>query len=108
MRIWFALLAAPVLALTDESIAYAAVSWACAHQNALALQAVHAPFLAVTAFATAAAWQVWRETRIARPGDETLARRHFIAGLATASAGIATLVVFAMWIPTWVLGPCAQ
>src|SRR5205823_5272575 len=31
MRIWFALLVAPLLALADQSISLAAVGWACAH-----------------------------------------------------------------------------
>ena len=106
MRIWFALLAAPVLALADQSVSYATVGWACAHQQAIAVHAVHALFLVATVVGTVAAWQLWRATAAAQPSDEVLARRHFLAGLATASSALSSLVIVAMWFPTWVLAPC--
>jgi hypothetical protein len=106
MRVWIALLVAPVLALADQGIAFATASWACEHQNALAAHVVHATFLAATLAATAAVWQLWRETRRIETADETLVRRHFVAGLATASGALSALAIAAMWIPTWVLAPC--
>jgi hypothetical protein len=106
MRIWFALLAAPILALADQSIAYSMTVWACAHQQALAMHGVHVLFLAVTVAATFAAWGSWRATLRRKSGDETLARRHFLAGLATATGALSALVIAAMWIPNWVLSPC--
>jgi len=106
MRIWFALLAAPMLALADQSIAFAMTGWACAHQQALAMHGVHALFLAATVAATIAAWGLWRSTLRAKTSHETLARRHFLAGLATASAALSALVIAAMWVPNWMLSPC--
>jgi hypothetical protein len=106
MRIWFALLAAPILALADQSVAYATAGWACANQHAFAMHGVHLLFLAATLAGTLAAWPLWRATSSAKASDETRARRHFLAGLATASGAFSALVIMAMWIPTWVLAPC--
>jgi hypothetical protein len=106
MRIWFALLAAPIFALADQSVSYATVGWACAHQQAFAVHAVHVLFLSATAAGTVAAWQLWRATSTTKARSETLARRHFLAGLGTASGALSALVIIAMWIPTWVLAPC--
>ena len=103
MRIWFALLLAPVLALTDQSVAYATAGWACTHQHAAVVHGVHAVFLAAILAGTLAAWRHWRATP-ARA--EPLASRHFLAGLATASGALSSLVVLAMWIPNWMLSPC--
>ena len=106
MRIWFALLVAPILALTDQSVAYAMTGWACAHQQAFALHGVHLVFFAATITGTIAAWGLWRATSPSRTRNETLARRHFLAGLATASGALSALAIAAMWIPNWVLSPC--
>ena len=81
MRIWFALLAAPILALTDQSIAYAMTGWACAHQQAVALHGVHLVFFAASVAGTIAAWGLWRATTPSQTRSETLARRHVLAGL---------------------------
>jgi len=106
MRTWFALLGAPVLALADQSVAYATVGWSCAHQHTLVVHAVHGAFLAPILIGTLLAWQLWRETRPVRAQGEEPARRHFMAGLAAASGALSALVVGALWLPVWVLGPC--
>ena len=106
MRIWFALLVAPILALTDQSIAFAMTGWACANQQAFAMHGVHLLFLAATLAATIVAWGRWRATLRAKTSDETLARRRFLAGLATASGALSALVIAAMWVPNWMLSPC--
>ena len=104
MRIWLALLAAPILMLADQSIAYGTAGWSCAQQNLIALHALHALFLAVTLAFAVIAWLHWRATVPA--GNETHSVRHFLAGLATASGAFSALVIAAMWIPNWVLSPC--
>ena len=103
MRIWFALLAAPILALADQVVAYATVGWACAHEHA-----VHALFLVAVIAGSVPAWQLWHATRSAKAGNETLARRHFLAGLAFASAALSILVIVSMWMPAWVIAPCTD
>src|SRR5436305_12125176 len=104
MRIWLALLIAPILALTDQSVAYAAAAWACgAHQGVAVMHAVHALFLAAIATTTVMAWRHWQGTRST---TERSATRHFLAGIATASAALSALAILAMWIPNWLLSPC--
>jgi hypothetical protein len=106
MPIWYALLAAPVLALLDESVAFATAGWACAHQQPLVLHGVHFAFFAATLGGTLPAWRVWRATSPGQTGDEPRARRHFLAGLAMATAPFCALVIVALWVPTWLLASC--
>ena len=106
MRIWLALLLAPILALADQSIAYAVAGWACAHQHPYAPHFVHAAFLVAVLAATLAAGTLWRDTRGAAGTDDPAAGRHFLAGLALASGALSALVIAAMWYPAWVLSPC--
>jgi len=106
MRIWFGLIAAPLLALADQSLAFATVEWACGHQRDFAVHAVHAVLLAAIVVATLPACQLFRRTPAVYGDREDLARRHFLAGLASASGALSALAVIAMWFPVWVLGPC--
>jgi hypothetical protein len=106
VRIWFALLVAPMLALADQTISFAAVGWACAHQHHAVVHAVHALFFAAAAIGTAAAWQYWRTTLPLATGGEPPARRYFLAGLATASGALSVLVIAAMWMTAWVVPAC--
>jgi hypothetical protein len=106
MRIWLALLVAPMLVLADQSIAYATSGWECARQYLFAVHALHAAVLVATLFTTVLAWRYWRQTDAGARNDASLAVRHFLAGLAIASGAFSSLVVAAMWIPTWGLSPC--
>jgi hypothetical protein len=106
MRIWFALLAVPVLALVDQAVSYATTIWACAHQNTFAVHAVHVVFLLVAIAGTLAAARAWRRTASIEARNETLARRRFVAGLATGAASLSVLVIAAMWGVTWVVRAC--
>ena len=103
MRIWFALLVTPILALADQSVALSTVRFACANQDVLA---IHAIFLVVTIVATlGAAWVLIGTARTSN-ADPYAARRHFVTALATASGAFSTLVIAALWYPTWVIAPC--
>ena len=64
MRIWVALIVAPLLALTDQTVAFALVHWACAHQSTWVVHLSHVVFLAIAAAAAVGAWLRWRETAI--------------------------------------------
>ena len=105
-RIWFALLAVPVLALVDQAVSYATTIWACSHQNAFAVHAVHVVFLLLALGGALGAWQAWRSTASVAARNEALARRRFVAGLATGAAWLSVLVIAAMWGVTWVLSAC--
>ena len=106
IRVWFGLLVCPLLALADQSASFATVGWSCAHQLPVAVHAMHLPFLFGTAAGTVLAGQAWRATRRPKVRDDVLAQRHFLAGLATASAAVSALAVVAMWIPAWIIAPC--
>ena len=107
MRIWFALIVAPLLALSDQSVAFALVGWACTHQSTALLHACHTLFLAITTIAAIAAWRNWRETAVvaASPGDATV-QRHFLAGIAMTVAALSALAIAAMWTATWMISSC--
>ena len=106
MGIWLALLVAPMLALADQVIAYAAVGWSCAHERTIVVHAIHALFLVAAAASLLPAWRLWTATRANT--DEAAQRRHFLGGLAIASAALSALAIAAMWMPTWVIGPCIR
>jgi hypothetical protein len=109
MRIWFALLIAPVLALLDQAIAFALVGWACAHQTTLPLHATHALFLVLTVAAVVLAWRVKRQTELGRnDGDAQAPQRHFLAGIGVAVAVTMVAAVLAMWVATGVLAACVE
>ncbi len=95
-----------MLALADQTVSYATVGWACAHQHALAVHAVHALFLIAVVAGVVPAWQLRNATRSSRAGTETIARRHFLASLATASGVLSALVIVTMWMPTWFIAAC--
>jgi hypothetical protein len=106
VRTWLALLVAPVLALTDQSVAYALTSWVCAGYPRWALHLPHALLLAATLAATFLAWGAWREIAPGDDGRGVLSRRRLMAGAAIASGAFSSLVIVALWIPGWLLSPC--
>ena len=111
MNIWLALFAAPILALIDQSVSLAAVSWACAYQHAIVLHALHAGFLLATIACAAPAFILWRNGSSQRDNDadgEAFLRRHFLATLAAGSGSLSGLIIVAMWIPTWIIPVCAR
>jgi hypothetical protein len=102
MRIWLALIVAPLLALADQAVAFSMVGWACAQQSPALLHASHTLFLALT---TVSAVVAWRET--SSTGMREAARQiRFLAGIATAVAMLSAAAIAAMWIPTWMIRPC--
>ena len=104
MRIWYSLLLAPLLALTDQSVSFATSGWACSHQHAPVMHAVHALFLVAIVIGTVMAWRYHRS--MPARSAEPVASRHFLSGIAAASGALSALVVLAMWIPVSALSPC--
>lgn len=101
-RILLALVGAPLLALLDQSTAFAIVSWSCAHGNTVVLHAVHGLFLAATVTTGLFAFSTWRSTISAAPRPQA----HFLAGMATATAALSVLAIAAMWMPVWMISSC--
>jgi hypothetical protein len=112
LKIWLALVAAPMLALTDQAVSFAAVGWACAHQQTMAIHAVHAFFLAAVVAGTVPALKLWRDEAMRMNGringGESSARRHFLAGVAACVGALSAVVIAAMWMPTWAIAVCSS
>jgi hypothetical protein len=106
MRIWIALIVAPLLALTDQTVSFALVHWACAHQSTWVVHLSHVVFLAIAAAAAVGAWLRWRETAVAAGTGEATVQFHFLASVAMMIALLSAVAIMAMWIPTWMISPC--
>jgi len=107
MRIWFALLVAPMLALADQSLSLAAADWACSRQQPLAVHAVHVLFLVPVTASIFPAWRLWRAPAIPTTArDHAAAETRFLAGIAAGSAVLSATAIVAMWLTAWLIAPC--
>ena len=109
MKIWIALLVAPILVLTDQVVAFAVVGWACAQQRTIAVHAIHALFLIAVLASTLPALRQWRKApaESGRDGHEAVSRRRFMTGVAVGVGLLSVAIVAAMWMPTWVIAACS-
>ena len=108
MRTWPGIVLAPLLALADQSLAYALVPWGCHAQQFTALQHVHLVFLVAALATLVPAWAgAMRRSapQAALPGDSH-DREHFMCVVAVMTGSLSALVIVALWIPQWVLSPC--
>lgn len=105
-RIWPAVVLTPLLALADQSTAYALVQWSCATQEAWVGHGVHLVFLLATIGLGFAAWVEWRGAVVVGREDAAFANRNFLALVGVLSAAFSALVIVALWLPQWVLSPC--
>lgn len=108
MRSWPGLLAAPVLALADQGVAYALVPYACSHQHGAWLHGVHAAFLVAV---LACAVHIWPRARpvighLRNDEGGSVQRADLMAILAFSMALFCAAVVVSLWIPQWILSPC--
>ena len=106
MRIWVALIGAPLLALTDQTVAFALVHWACAHQSTWVVRLSHLVFLVIAAATAVGAGLRWRETAISADAVEGTVQSHFLAGVAMMAAVLSAVAIMAMWLPTWMISSC--
>jgi hypothetical protein len=103
---WPGLVIAPLLALVDQSVAYAMVEWSCATQRHAAPHFVHPAFLVLTLATVAMAWRNWRPLQAREDSGDPATASAFIALLATLVGALSALVIVAMWLPQWFLSPC--
>jgi len=107
MRIWLALVIAPLLALADQTVALSLVGPGCAAQTTSMLHASHALFLALAVVAAVTAWRRWLQTAPAPVANgENNVQRHFLAGIAAIVASLSAAAIAAMWLSTWLISPC--
>ena len=124
MLSWPALLLAPLVALSELSIAYSLVSPSCAGQDRTLLHAVAAVSLFLVLAMTVLAWREWHGDGTvpgrgvgARPespvptvtradSGDAAERPCFVAQMAVVVGALSTLVSIALWLPIWMLSPC--
>jgi hypothetical protein len=95
MRLWPALILAPLFALAAASLGYALATPACARAMGWLLHLSFAVFLALSLAATAVAWR-------ALAG----ARREFLPLVASGVGAFFSVVIAAQWVAAFVLPPC--
>jgi len=102
--LWPALIVAPLLALADQSVAYALAPWLCGHQQAGLGHAVHTAFLVAIVITAVPAWAA---ARVLASHEKTSREgRPMLAVVASLVALLSIVIVVALWIPQWVLSPC--
>ena len=104
MPIWPALILVPLLALADQSVAYALTPWLCARQNVLAGHVVHVVFLVAMVIASVPAWRAMR--RLAPREKESSESAPVLALVGSLIALLSITILLALWLPQWVLSPC--
>jgi hypothetical protein len=99
MRVWPALLLAPLLALASVSLGYALVDPACTRSAHWMLHASTATFLVLCLAATGLAFADLRQAE---------ERRKFIALVAAWTGGFFSLVIAAQALTQAILSPCTH
>ena len=97
---WPALLLAPLLALLEQTLAYALSTPLCQRQMGAWLHLVPAVTLVLVLACTALALVDWR-----RRAEQSAGR--FISGVSIGMGGLCALTIAAMWWPIGWLSPCA-
>lgn len=95
MRLWPALLLAPVLALAAGSGGYALATPACERSLTWLLHLSFAIFLVLSLATTALAWQTLSR-----------ARGEFLPMLATGVGAFFTAVIAVQWVAVFLISPC--
>ena|SRR5689334_15578115 len=96
----------PLLALLDQSAAYALVEWTCEKRNLTPAIAVHAVFFVVTLVLTLVAWREARQATVAGRADAAIASHHLVAWLGAAAGALSLLAVAMLAFAQAVLSPC--
>jgi hypothetical protein len=97
---------APLLALLDQSAAYALVEWSCEKRNLTPAIAVHAVFFVVALVLTLVAWREARHGAVAGRTDAAVESHHLVAWLGAAAGAISLLAVVMLAFAQAVLSPC--
>ena len=110
MRVWPALVLAPLTALAQQSAMYALVPEACNRHLVGAVHAVAAVAVLACAGMTWHALRAWLRTgqpQTGQPADDE-GRPHTMALIAAMTGLFSTVVSIAMWLPVWMVSPCAR
>jgi len=105
---WPALIVSPLLALANLTAVYALVTPSCSRQSTGAMQWLSVASLLLSLLFTLMAWRNQRRLAASLPGDAAAVRPHFLAQVAVMVGLLSSLVLFAMWIPQWIVSPCVS
>ena len=105
---WLGVVLPPSLLLVQIQVNYALVPWACATGHVWVIHLVSLACLAGTLAGTAASWLAWTALGGGGAGSEggTLVPSRFVALAALAFSASIAVVIVAVDLPTFVLGPC--
>ena len=104
---WASIVIAPVVYLTNLSIAYALVPLACDTQRSLPLHLANGITLVLMLVALALAWNVHRDNpRSPGVAEDDVDRNRFLSTIGLCIAALLVLAVAAQWSTQWILSPC--
>jgi uncharacterized membrane protein (DUF4010 family) len=105
---WPALILSPALVLINLITLYAMVTPSCGRQSTGPMQWLTALSFLLCLLFTVLAWR--NAHRLAAPSksDAASGRAHFVARVSSMVGLLCSLVLFAMWVPQWILSPCAS
>jgi heme A synthase len=112
VKSWLGLVLAPSIALGAQSVMYSMVTPECSAQTRMGMHVAAAVALVLILALAARSFgesSLHRHDPACADSDaaHALAARRFLANLATAVATLSALVILGMWVPLWVLSPCA-
>jgi hypothetical protein len=105
-----ALIGGPAAVLLSQQAKYLLVTPACASGELAPLHLAAVLGLTLTLACALLALQEWRRAGGGWPdhGGGSAGRSRFMGVLALLMAGCSALVIFAQWIPDWIVSPCQQ
>jgi hypothetical protein len=105
-----ALVGGPAVVLLSQQAKYLLVFPACASGSLASLHVAAVLGLALTLACWALAFADWRAAGGGWPDHAggSAGRSRFMGMLAMLMAGTSFLVIFAQWIPDWIVSPCQQ
>src|SRR4051812_26541537 len=98
MGTWLAMIITPLIALANQSVAYALVSWSCSQSNTLVPDLVFAASFAACLLLTLSAGQEWRWAQGKKPTSEVgdpARRRRDMSLVAVFTGALSSLIVLA-------------
>ena len=106
--LWPALVFAPSLFLTQMSLNYALIAWACSSQRHGALYIIPAVSLVIVALSLLLAARDWRHSRrlAQKDGGDPASRSAFLALTGIAVASISALAIVLQWMTQFAVDPC--
>jgi uncharacterized protein involved in cysteine biosynthesis len=106
---WASIVIAPLVYLTNLSIAYALVPVACDTQRGLPLHLANGITLVLMLAALALAWHVRSASpQLQTAPDDVPDRNRFLSTIGLCVSSLLVLAVVAQWSAQWILSPCFE